>query len=327
MAGATKQVPVGATASGKGATVVISQRVRSGKEDEYLRWQREMDARAGTFAGFQATELVPPVPGVQDDFVVIFRFDSFAHLDAWLASSVHQEWLERGAGLFEGPADVHVLASQSPAPHFASMLVSTKVKPGREREYQEWQRAVDAEARKFSGFQGNEVFPPLPGRQEEWVVVVRFDSAENLERWFSSDARRRLLEQGEPLFERVQLHKVGSGFPGWFSLGHGTDGPPALPPNWKQAMTVLLVLYPTVMILTLVLSPRLASLPLALSMFIGNTASVAVLTWLLMPVANRALEFWLCPDPVGGRLRSEALGIGAIVLAYAASIALFLWVW
>jgi antibiotic biosynthesis monooxygenase (ABM) superfamily enzyme len=88
-------------------------------------------------------------------------------------------------------------------------------------------------------------------------------------------------------------------------------------------MIVLLVLYPTVMILGLVLSPRLTALPFAVSMFIGNMASVAFLTWLLMPPANRAFGFWLTPTGARGRL-VELCGIGIILAGYVLAVAVFL---
>lgn len=305
------------------ATVVITQRVRPERETEYLRWQREMNARCQAFAGFEGAEIVAPVAGVQEDFVIIFRFDSFEHLDAWLASDMRRSLLAQGAPFFAGEASQHVVASPQTTTRFASLLVSTRVRPGREREYREWQSAVDAEAAKFPGFQGNEVFPPAPGQQGEWVVLVRFDSPENLERWLHSEVRTRLLEQGEPLFEHVEQHTVGSGFPGWFRLAAGPGRTAEMPPDWKQAMTVLLVLYPTVMLLARWLSPHLGFLAPATSMFVGNVVSVALLTWVLMPAVSRALSFWLVPRGTA-RLRIELLGVGAILLGYAVSLLVFL---
>jgi antibiotic biosynthesis monooxygenase (ABM) superfamily enzyme len=86
------------------ATVVIAQSVRPKKEDEYLRWQAEITAACRTFPGFEAAEIVPPFPGVQDDCVVVFRFDSPAHLDAWLRSDARHALLARGESLFGGVA-------------------------------------------------------------------------------------------------------------------------------------------------------------------------------------------------------------------------------
>jgi antibiotic biosynthesis monooxygenase (ABM) superfamily enzyme len=69
------------------ATVVLVQgRVRPGRENEYLRWQAEIDDECRTFPGFEGCEVIPPVPGIQENHVVVYRFDSFPHLDAWLRS-------------------------------------------------------------------------------------------------------------------------------------------------------------------------------------------------------------------------------------------------
>jgi uncharacterized protein len=52
-------------------------------------------------------------------------------------------------------------------------------------------------------------------------------------------------------------------------------------------------------------------------------ASVALLTWLLMPYANRAFGFWLTPTGARGRL-VELRAIAVIVAGYALTIAIFL---
>jgi uncharacterized protein len=50
---------------------------------------------------------------------------------------------------------------------------------------------------------------------------------------------------------------------------------------------------------------------------------VALLTWLLMPLANRAFGFWLNPTRGRGRF-VELRGIAVIVVGYALAIAIFL---
>ncbi|MFH0995910.1 MAG: antibiotic biosynthesis monooxygenase [Pseudomonadota bacterium] len=311
----------GAVANPVSATVVIAQHVRSGKEQDYLSWQTEVNEQCRTFPGFEATEVVPPVHGIQDDFAVVYRFDTVEHLTAWLRSEIRRSLLVRGETLFMGEARQHVIAGVRPA-DMAGMVVSTRVKPGRENAYREWQDRIDAEAARFSGFLGNEVFAPVPGVQEDWVVAVRFDSAEHLKDWLQSDSRRRLIEQAADLWQETRVESFSGGFPGWFGPGADGSGQPAGPPNWKQAMSVLLVLYPTVMLLNLFLSPLLAGLPAALSMFLGNVVSVALLTWPLMPIMNRVFRFWLTPSPS----RSgwvEAMGVGTMLLGYALSVIIF----
>jgi len=323
-AGSSSAMSVTASATGPvSATVVIAQRVRPGREADYLRWQAQINDQCRSFPGFQALEVVPPVPGVQEDYVVVFRFDSFPHLEAWLGSEARRDLLTQGHVLFVGDSRQHVVADRGAPTRGSGMVVSTRVKPGREREYQAWQSRIDAEAARFPGFVGNEVFPPIAGMQDDWVVVVRFDSAEHLQGWLVSDTRKRLNDEAGRLWDEARVESFSGAFPGWFGAGEARPGQSGLPPNWKQALIVLLVLYPTVMLLGLVLSPWLTALPLAVSMFIGNMVSVALLTWLLMPPANRAFGFWLTPTGARGGL-VELRGIGIILAGYVLTVAAFL---
>jgi antibiotic biosynthesis monooxygenase (ABM) superfamily enzyme len=85
-------------------------------------------------------------------------------------------------------------------------------------------------------------------------------------------------------------------------------------------MVVLLVLFPTVMVLSKVLSPFLHGLPLALQMFLSNVTSVVLMTWLFMPLTLRALGFWLTPAGTGVGVR----GLVTVLVAYALAITVFL---
>jgi antibiotic biosynthesis monooxygenase (ABM) superfamily enzyme len=163
----------------------------------------------------------------------------------------------------------------------------------------------------------------IVNKKEDWVVVVRFDSPEHLEGWLQSNVRRRLNKEAAHLWEEARAERVGGGFPGWFAAGTAGSGAVALPPNWKQAMGVLLVLYPMVMLLNRYLSPPLASLPLAVAIFLSNAAGVALLTWLLMPLVNRVFGFWLSPPPSRSG-PAEALGIGAMLCGYAIAVIIFM---
>ena len=85
---------------------------------------------------------------------------------------------------------------------------------------------------------------------------------------------------------------------------------------------LLLALYPTVMLLSIFLSPRLSALPLAAAMFVGNLCSVAFLQYVAMKPVNRALHFWLLPDPAT-RARANVLGTLLVIACYAVFISVF----
>lgn len=272
----------------RGATVVVSQRVRPGRESDYKRWQDAITAAAQRFEGFGGTEVLRPVPGVQEDWVVVYRFDDSEHLSAWLRSDVRRELLERADPFLEDVRE-HVVATADRGAAPVTVVVSQHVLPGHEAAYEHWQTGITGAARRFAGFLDSELFRPVPGVQEAWVVVFRFASSETLEAWLESSERRAWLEKAEPHVRNVALQRVGGGLGGWFPTGTSDR---TTPPEWKQAAAVLLGLYPTVMLLTMFLWPRLESLPLAVNMFLNNLASVAFLAWIVMPLTNKGLGKW-----------------------------------
>jgi uncharacterized protein len=199
-------------------------------------------------------------------------------------------------------------------------IITVSVKPGMEEAYRDWVDRIRLVEAKFPGYQGLEVKPSIPGLQDDWVSLLRFDTAEHLNAWLESDARRDALEEVEPFIDRRE-RQVTSAFSGWFTFG---DAPGQVPPSWKQSMIVLLTLYPIVMLEQMFLNPLLHSLGMAEAIFIGNLLSVAATGFVLIPLALRAFEWWLLPRP-NDSLRVEAAGIGLVVGLYALFIVVFAW--
>jgi antibiotic biosynthesis monooxygenase (ABM) superfamily enzyme len=89
-------------------------------------------------------------------------------------------------------------------------------------------------------------------------------------------------------------------------------------------MSVVLALYPTVMVLNLTEGKELSSLgvPGYLGLFIGNVLSVSILTWLLMPLVNRAFAFWLVPSRARS-VRTHIAGAALVALIWGLCIMVF----
>ncbi|MFI1963337.1 antibiotic biosynthesis monooxygenase [Streptomyces pathocidini] len=305
------------------ATVVTSQRVRPGRSDEYQRWQEKTNRIARRFDGFEGTELYPPDSPDENEWVVVFRFSHLDQLTAWLDSGARRELLDEARPLFESTPTQEVLAGGTPVrQEVITAVVSHEVRPEREREFVRWQEKVLKAQQAFPGFMGSEMFRPVPGVQNNWVVAFRFDTREHLDAWLESDVRKGLLEEGHQIFESYDVHKVGSAFSGWFDFEHGREE--GVPPNWKQAMTVVLALYPTVMMLNWTVGFGLSDLgvPGYIGLFVGNVLSVSILTWFLMPLVNRVFSFWLSPARARTR-RIHVLGALAVAACYLVSIVVF----
>lgn len=93
------------------------------------------------------------------------------------------------------------------------MVISSKVREGREADYRRWQQKINDTMRSFPGCQGSDVYPPIPGEQDVWVVVFRFSSTAELTGWLDSETRRRLLEEVRPLLEKPSELEILAGEP------------------------------------------------------------------------------------------------------------------
>ncbi|MEU6708298.1 antibiotic biosynthesis monooxygenase [Streptomyces wuyuanensis] len=305
------------------ATVVTSQKVRAGRDDEYKRWQEKTNRVVRDFDGFQGTELYPPVSGDGgNEWVVVFRFSGVEQLTAWLGSNARRQLLDEARPLFEETPSQEVLTGGTPAEDVYTAVISHDVLPGREKDFIRWQDRTIKAQEKFPGFMGSELFRPIHGVQDHFVVAFRFDTRDHLEGWLDSEVRERLLAEGTDYFRSYEVRKIGSAFGGWFRFGEGAGA--GIPPNWKQAMSVVLALYPTVMILNLTVGQWFNDLGVAghIALFIGNVLSVSILTWVLMPLVNRAFAFWLLPSRAR-TVRTHVVGAAIVAVCCVVMVLLF----
>jgi antibiotic biosynthesis monooxygenase (ABM) superfamily enzyme len=182
----------------------------------------------------------------------------------------------------------------------------------------EWQRGITATAAQFPGYQTTEIYPPS-GRQEEWVVVIHFDDPRTLQNWLDSPTRAEWIAKIPSRMRDFRLKMVPAGFGAWFAGLINGGGPLA---HWKMALTVLVGLYPTVMLLSLFLSPYTQPFGPAVAILIGNVVSVAFLEWLGMPfILTPLLGRWLRAN--GKESRTLTL-VGLILILGALALMTFL---
>jgi antibiotic biosynthesis monooxygenase (ABM) superfamily enzyme len=288
------------------ATVVVNTRVAEGRDAEYLAWQARMDDAARAFPGFVDAQTVRPLEGTDDDWSLIYRFESAGQLRDWLGSDRREELLREGADLVEDARQNAM--SGGDAPPGVTLVLRHDVRPGAEAAFERAWRALQREESHQPGFLGADLLPPVPGVQGEWTSLTRFDTRAHLDAWVGSEARAALLEPVRATVDGHEVTRVSSPFGAWFALDV-VDG--RTTPSWKQAMAIFLVLYPAVMLESLFLAPELAAagLPMWLLVFVVNLITVAALTWVLMPVATRALRRWLTP-----RASRSATATGFVVV-------------
>ena len=303
-------------------SIVTQTSVRPERSEDFARWQGETSQLVARFPGFIEQRLMPPNPPLQVDWVILQRFQAIEDAQRWLASTERQARIEGAAPMLVGRDDVHIVRDSEggikPAP--VSAVISTRVKPGREAEYRAWERRIAAAQSRAPGLQGYRFEPPVPGIQEDFVAILRFDSQANLQAWLDSPVRRQLVAEAEPL--TVEFHaRLGTGFEQWF---RDESGAPAALPVWKMDMIVLLLLYPIVFLFGVYVHTPLfmnaLHLPFAVALFLGNIVSVG-LTGVLVPWVARHMTWWL--QPRANAVRANLLGALLICAFYTACVAVF----
>ncbi len=148
------------------------------------------------------------------------------------------------------------MRTDSPSP--VTTIFAREVRASFEAQYEEWLAGISRTSSRFAGNQGTTILRPAEGR-DEYIAITQFDSAENLELWLRSAERESWLAKlGAIDVCREEVLSL-AGMERWFTLpGRGGT---RLPPRYKTATLVLLGLYPLVLLLNLVLSPRRPAQP------------------------------------------------------------------
>ncbi|MGW1781375.1 antibiotic biosynthesis monooxygenase [Streptomyces sp. NPDC002143] len=305
---------------GAAATAIIGQKVLPGLEQEYESWQEDVNAAAADYAGYLGVEVSRPTD-LQPEWVVVYRFDSVAHLQAWINSATRQRLLEVGDTYLDGPGTQQVVSGGGrPADPLVTVVITHRVDPGQVDEFLAWQRRMSQEEGKFEGFRGTELFRPVEGVQADWTTMYRFDSAEHLDAWLTSPRRQALLSEGAK-FNDFRLHTIDNSFGSWFAFDeNGKEAPP--PSETKTSIAVWVGLYPTVVLLTLALSPL--GMPFWLGLLVGNLLSSFLMSFLTMPhYVNRLLGRWLRPPPDEPAARTNLVGLGVVAALMAFWVVVF----
>lgn len=289
-----------------------------GDDGAFERWSEELLASAGSAAGhLSGCTSVRGEAAFEPAVAVTFSGESALH--AWLDSSGRAEILREGRrrGFWAACTDL-ILDEGGGAAGVG--VFRHAVAPGREEGFLTTQVRLATAAAAQPGYQGTVLLPA--DRDGEWTSMVRFRTGAQLVQWIGSDERGAALA---PLRETLSRDfSAVSGTTPFGTTVRVQDGRTLMTPNWKSAMLVLAVLYPTVMLLSRFLGPvvdHLGAQPW-LGLWISQIVSVTAMQWWLMPAASRPFRRWL--DPVDGAgARVSVAGAAAILVGYAVTLTLF----
>ena len=307
-----------ASPQGSSASFVVQYRLRAGASREFSRLFGDLTDSLSTAGGFEGTEVHFDAAGTSP--TVVWRFATVDEARTW-SKSATMETFERSLEPYSVAKPVHNVILNAGRSGAASTVITTRVKPGSDSWFAEWQGRMGAAQQQFPGYVGQRVQAPVPGVNADWVAIVAFDSPEDLRVWTDSPERRALVDESSPYVQRYDVRPADSAFESWFAKSESGGKPP---PAWKLSAIVLLVLYPIVMLEVFTLNHVVKALSLepALGIFIGNAVSVAITGFLLIPWASKLLNWWLVPPEVEASRRTRQ-GALVVVGLYAVSVIIF----
>lgn len=267
-------------------------------------------AAAPGFLGWQLSVLTSPL--LEWAIAVTFRDEPHVH-----------DWLDGARDLLTGSgylrAGIEFIVDGSPRTP-GVVVVKEAVASGREAAFVETAEQLARLERAQPGYEGSSVFPP-GGILSSWASVIRFRTEAQLDAWLASPELVGMLPQFQAhLSEDAKVTKATT----FGSTLRVTDGQAAVTPEWKTALAILLVLYPTVMLLARFVGPWLNTIAPQpwLATFLNLAISIALLTWALMPLAARLLGRWLDPVEGAGR-RTSLLGTAGVCAGYVVLFVIF----
>lgn len=174
----------------------------------------------------------------------------------------------------------------------ATLVITHRVRPGREAEYEAWLEEIRPISESSEGHMDWQLVRPIAGLTSTYSAVLRFDTRANLDKWIGSAKRKELIEKVRPFLVDKENFFVSSGLDFLFS----PEGRKA-PPRWKQFLATWSALYPLSLTLPLLILPilRFAGLPpyRSLDVFLLNGVTVALMVYWVMPRYSKLIQRWL----------------------------------
>ena len=175
-----------------------------------------------------------------------------------------------------------------------TVVVNRKIKPGCDKDYDDWLRRFLMLARKVPGYLGTTtIMEASTDSAAIRHIIHRFSDKASLDAWENSEESHKLHEEANN-YSTPYLQKA-TGMETWFTLPNLKTI--VAPPRWKMAIVSFIGAYCISSLAQYILSLYLGQWPLLTNILI-NIILVVGLTYLAMPVLSRLLRRWLYPRNV-----------------------------
>lgn len=174
-----------------------------------------------------------------------------------------------------------------------TVVVTRKVKRGRESDYEDWLRRLLEEAKSMKGYLGATIQKPAPG-STEYTSVFRFDTVDNLRRFEESELRSRYLREVVDYVDADAIWKKFTGLEFWFSPPKGAIIPQ--PSRFRMALVMIAVIFGLVLSIGQAVGMVAAEVPSYIRLFVTISIEIFLMTYVLMPRITKLLAKWIYPS-------------------------------
>ena len=212
-------------------------------------------------------------------------------------------------------------------PFYSSLVIEHIVPKGKESAFIRWHNSLVREAKRQVGFLRVDRCPALRCENDvfKWYSITHFDTPEHLSEWIESDARQQLLVAGQHIFRSYRFKSFTTGLEGWFSQDAGAERLGFGPPVWKQILSVVLGLYPTVMVQSLIFKAFgvMQHWAPANAILVNNLISSSILALVVMPFVGKRLRFWLRPAYHASTSKNDLFGLAIVGMILTGMVVIF----
>jgi len=172
--------------------------------------------------------------------------------------------------------------------------VKIKAKKGRINEFEGWMHNIIHESMRFEGHMGVNIIRPSDASNPEYIVILRFDTYQNLAKWENSETQRIWFEKGNDLWEVEPRFAKQTGLEFWFTpFSRNAQAPAMQPPRYKMAIVTGVVIFALFITLLPLIENATAHLPFLVGVVITIVVIVVLMTYVIMPAVTWLLRQWL----------------------------------
>ena len=178
-----------------------------------------------------------------------------------------------------------------------TLVISKVVKPNKNDAYEAWAKGINKVIKRFDGFIGVDVIRPRDHTHNEYVVIIRFENIDALNKWQTSPICRSWLSNAEELIETQSKYQKSDDLEFWFTLPEQDLNltTPQNPPYYKKVVVGILSVYPLIMLSNIFIAPYTSELPYLLRVLVSVVVISSLMSYPMIPWISKLLGFWLYP--------------------------------